>query len=297
MLDLTISIINYKTKELSAKCLDSILKKNWKTTYEIFLVDNNSDDGSLEFFKKNYPKVNLIASKKNLGFAGGHNLVLKQVNSKYILVLNSDTEILTGSLDEMIKFMDANEKIGVASCRILNADGSLQPNGGDLPFGWSLVSWLFNLEAFGIISPAFHRNESKYYQNIHEVGWVSGSFMIIRKVVLEKIQPEGFSEKFFMYMEDVEFCNRVKKTGFKISINPQISIKHLSGASSKNPRYRQWLGEYQGLLILYRSLYGKLSAFFIRILIYKACLLRMLAFLLIGKGEIAGIYAKVITNL
>src|SRR4051812_48492871 len=99
MPDLTISIINYKTRDLTARCLDSILNKDWQIKFQIFLVDNASEDGSVEFFKKSYPKVKLIESKKNLGFAGGHNLVLKQVNTPYTLILNSDTEVFEEVLD------------------------------------------------------------------------------------------------------------------------------------------------------------------------------------------------------
>lgn len=295
MPDLTISIINFKTKELTAKCLDSILKKDWQTKFEIYVVDNASDDGSVEFLKKNYPKVKFITSKKNLGFAGGHNLVLKQVDTKYTLLLNSDTEISDGVLDKMVEYMDNSLDVGVSSCKILNLNGSLQPNAGDLPFGSSLINWLFNLESFGIKSPSFHRNEKEYYLNIHEVGWVSGNFMLIRKEVFEKI---GFlNEKFFMYMEDAEFCMRVRRAGFKIFINPLTSIKHLSGGSLEDPQYRQWLGESKGLLILYREVFGKIAEISIRLLIYATTLLRIIVFALMGKGGTAVSYAKVIRSL
>ncbi len=292
---LTISIINYKTKELTAKCLDSILKKDWKVKFQVVLVDNASEDGSVEFFKKNYTKVKLITSKNNLGFAGGHNLVLKQIDTRYVLILNSDTEIYDGVLDEMIEYMDKNPIIGIASCKILNSDGSLQPNAGDLPFGFALFNWLFNLESLGFKSPSFHRNDDSFYEIAHKAGWVSGSFMMIKKEVIDKI---GFlNEDFFMYMEDVEFCMRAKNRGFEIFINPAVWIKHLSGASSIDPRYRQWLGESKGLLLLYKKMYGILGEIGVKILIYFSTILRIIAFGIIGKGKVATTYAKVITSL
>lgn len=294
MNDLTISIINYKTKDLTAKCLDSILKKKWDIKYEIYLVDNGSEDGSVEFFEKKYPKVKLIDAKKNLGFAAGHNLVLKKVESPYVLILNSDTEILENTLDEMISFMKDNKEIGIASCKVLNVDGSLQPNAGDLPFGFALINWLFNLESLGIKN-SFHRNEKQFYETKHEVGWVSGSFMMIRKTVFEKIGY--FNEKFFMYMEDVELCKRVKDSGFKIFLNPTVTVKHSSGGSSQNPQLRQWLGEYRGLIILYQLTFGEMAAAGIRVMIYVSSILRLIAFQLIGKGETSNKYAKVIRSL
>jgi GT2 family glycosyltransferase len=295
MPDLTISIINYRTKDLTAKCLDSILKKDWKVKYQIFLVDNNSEDGSVEFFKQKYPKIKLITSKQNLGFAGGHNLVLKQLKTEYVLILNSDTEIFDQVIDKMIEFMDSSSEVGISSCKILNKDQSLQPNAGDLPFGAALINWLFNLESIGVSSPSFHRTEYDYYQTIHPVGWLSGSFMMIRKSVIDKVG--FFNERFFMYMEDVEFCYRANKKGFKIFINPLVSIKHLSGASSDDPKYRQWLGESKGLLIFYNQLFGSPGEWGVRILIYITTMLRIIAFSLIGKGGVAINYAKVITNL
>jgi GT2 family glycosyltransferase len=118
---------------------------------------------------------------------------------------------------------------------------------------------------------------------------------MIKKAVFEKI---GFlSEDYFMYMEDVEFCLRAKKQGYKIMNDPEVSIIHLSGGSSKNPKLRQWLGEYKGLLILYKNYYGIIATFLVRILIYIATILRILAFALIGKYNVSLTYAKVITSI
>lgn len=294
MTKLAISIVNYKTKELTTKCLQSILQKKWGITYEIWLVDNNSTDQSVEFFKRNFPKVHLIESKRNLGFAGGHNLSLKKIDSDYILILNSDTEIEEKILDKIVSFLDDNPEVGVASCKILGFDGKLQPNGGDLPFGPALFNWLFNLESLGF-KKAFHRNEKEYYQEVHEVGWVSGSFMIVRRQVFEKI---GFlSEDYFMYFEDVEFCYRAKKAGFKIMINPEVSIKHLSGGSSGDPRFSQWSGEFHGLVIFYREYFGILSTIIIRALIYLSTFLRVLAFAFRGKIKYSLTYVKLVGNI
>lgn len=294
MTKLAISIVNYKTKELTTKCLKSILEKDWNFTYEIWLVDNASLDGSVNFFKRNFPKVKVIESKKNLGFAAGHNLALRRVQSDYILILNSDTEVEDKSLDEMIAFMDAHPDVGVASCRILGYEGKLQPNGGDIPLGQALFNWLFNLETLGF-KKSFHRNEPQYYQHVHEVDWVSGSFMMVRHDVFEKI---GFlNQEYFMYFEDVEFCYRAKKAGFGVMINPKVSIKHLSGGSSKDPRLRQWSGEFKGVLIFYRKHFGILPALFVRILIYVSTILRIMSFALMGRFKFSQTYVKLITSI
>ena len=294
MVDLTISIINYKTKDLTSYCISGILKQKITTKYEVWLIDNASVDDSVEFFKKNFPQVKVIESEKNLGFAGGHNLALRNITTQYVLILNSDTLVLDNTIDSMVDFMEKNQEVGVSSCKILNFDGTLQPNAGDAPFGLSLINWLFNLESLGIKKPSFHRNDPGFYEKPHEVGWVSGSFMLVKKEVFDKI---GFlNDDFFMYFEDAEFCYRASKKGFKIMINPSVSIKHLSGGSLKDPKFRQWAGEYKGLIRFYQQQLGVLPSLVVRSLIYLSIILRIVAFSLLGKLEVAYTYGKVITS-
>ena len=293
-MDLAISIINYKTKDLSEKCIKSILEKKWKINYQIWLVDNASNDGSLEYLKENFPKVNFIKSNNNLGFAGGHNLALKKIkNSRYIAILNSDTEVTGEVLDGMVKFLDENEKIGVASCKVLGFDRALQPNGGDLPLGFALINWLFNLDFPNF--PNFHRNEQSYYEREHEVGWVSGNFMVINRKVIESIGL--FDDKYFMYFEDADFCFRAKKKGFSVWINPKYSIKHLSGGSLDDPKFRQWSGEYKGLIYFYKKNFGIFESLVVKLLIYVSTIFRMIAFALTGRLSYAKTYGKVLASL
>lgn len=295
MSDLAISVVNFKSRELIRECLQSIYNKKWKVKVEVWVVDNASGDDSGEFLKKLFPQIKFIQNQKNIGFSAAHNMVLKQVKPRYALVLNPDTQVLAGALDKMVEFMDKHAAVGVASCKVLNFDGSLQPNGGDLPLGLAVLTWLFNLESLGIHKPSYHRVDADYYEKVNEVGWVSGNFMIIRREVFEKV---GFlNESYFMYFEDVEFCYRVKREGFKVMINPEVAIKHLSGGSSSDPKFRQWVGEYKGLIIFYFSLFGILGGMVIRLLIYLSTILRILAFALVGKLDYAKTYGKVLISI
>lgn len=295
MSDLAISVVNFKSRELIRECLQSIYNKKWKVKFEVWVVDNSSGDNSGEFLKKLFPQIKFIQNQKNIGFSAAHNIVLKQVKPRYVLVLNPDTQVLEGALDKMVEFMDNHPAVGVASCKVLNFDGSLQPNGGDLPLGLAVLTWLFNLESLGIHKPSYHRVDVDYYEKVNEVGWVSGNFMIIRREVFEKV---GFlNESYFMYFEDVEFCYRVKREGFKVMINPSVAIKHLSGGSSSDPKFRQWVGEYKGLINFYFSLFGILGGMIIRFLIYLSTILRILAFALVGKLDYAKTYGKVLISI
>lgn len=290
-----ISIVNYNTKDLTKSCIKSIFNHEGQSEIEVWVVDNASSDGSVQMIRENFPEVNIIESKKNIGFGAGHNLVFKKAKADYFLVLNSDTIIENGAIEKIVDFMKKNLPCGLASCKIKGFDGNLQPNGGDLPFGMALFTWLFNLETFGIKSPSFHRSEPKYYNSAHKVGWISGSFMLIRKEVINKIG--FFNEKYFMYFEDVEFCQRAKEGGFSIMINPQVEISHLSGGSLDKPQLRQWTGEYKGLIRFYRDKFGILAALLIKFLVIISTVLRIFAFFCLGQKERAKTYAQVITAL
>lgn len=294
-MSIVISIVEFNTKKLLEDCLQSILGQKFKENVKIWVVDNASSDGSVEMIKKNFPEVKLIESNKNLGFGAGHNLVFKKANADFFLVLNSDTILENGAVENMVDFMKKNPSCGIAGCKIKGFDNRLQPNGGDLPFGWSLITWLFNLETFGIKKPNFHRTEPEYYNNAHEVGWISGSFMFVRQEVLSKIG--FFNEKYFMYFEDTEFCQRAYERGFSVMINPLVEISHLSGGSLDKPQLRQWTGEYKGLIRFYRDKSGILAAVFIKFLIIISSILRIISFLCLGKKEQAKTYVQVVASL
>ena len=288
---IAVSIVSYNTSSLLKKLLENLnSQKDIKP--EIWVVDNNSSDDSVEMIKKNFPKVNLIESKQNLGFAKGQNLALRKIKSPQILILNPDTDFKNDTLSKMSRFMEDNPEIGIASCKILDSKGQLASNGGDLPFGIALLSWLFNFDNEGF--PSFHRSDKTFY-NSKNVGWVGGTFMWIKKEVLEK--ASYFNEDYFMYFEDVELCYKAGKKNYKIGFNPDVEITHLSGASSKNPQFTQWKGEMQGLIHFSHKNFGAIYGLIVGILVRLALLLRIVAFAVLGKLDYSGIYMKVLMSL
>ncbi|OGE16966.1 hypothetical protein A2769_04295 [Candidatus Daviesbacteria bacterium RIFCSPHIGHO2_01_FULL_37_27] len=266
----------------------------FENNVRIAVLDNASYDGAADMLKKDFKEVIIYESNKNLGFGGGQNIIFRKERADYYLVLNPDTLFEEEVIETMILLMEKNPKCGIASCKILDFDGKLQPNAGDLPWGWALINWLFNLEVLGIKS-SLHRNENSYYESEHEVGWVSGNFMMIKKEVLQKLG--GFNEDYFMYFEDVDICQRAKKEGFKIMVNPKVSIKHLSGGSSSSTKFVQWSGEYRGLIYFYKFFSGELAALIVRLLCYMSILLRIAGFTITGKINYSYIYGKVIISI
>lgn len=289
-------ILSYNTKDLLRNCLNSIYEKKWKQKFDIYVVDNASVDGSSAMVKKDFTEVSLIENKENLGFTKGNNQILKSVKADFYLLLNSDTEVFDGSLDNLVEFVNESD-YGIASCKLVFRDGVFQSNAGFLPMFFPLFFWLSGLDDIlsflGIELPSTHLKEN-FLKGRKEVGWVSGSVMIIKREVIGKIG--GLDEDIFMYGEDVEFCFRAKKAGFRVGWTQDATIMHIGGGSSKNPALKQWLGEFKGLLYIYKKYYGQIPAIFLRGLIYVFIAVRVIVFTLIGKLKIAQTYGKIFTS-
>lgn len=230
---LSIIIVSYNTKELLKKCLRSLEK----VKAEIIVVDNNSEDGSSDLIKKDFPEVKVISNKENFGFAKANNQALRQAQGEFILLLNSDTVVKPKALEELVEFAKQHPEAGVIGARLLNPDGSVQPSVFHLPTikGAVLEYWLKQKGTF-----------EKYFpvdNDPREVEAVVGAAMLIPKTVIEKVGL--LDERYFMYFEDLDYCRRVKHTGFKVYYLPQAEIIHQHGASGKTigNQTNRWLIE------------------------------------------------------
>ncbi|MBI3485812.1 glycosyltransferase family 2 protein [Candidatus Daviesbacteria bacterium] len=294
--DFVIMILNYNTKVLLKDCLQSLLKS--VKPQKIWVIDNASTDGSLKMLKTEFSKVNVIYNNENLGFSKGYNVGLKKVNSKIYLLLNSDTKTDGGSTIRWINYLAASPYSIMAS-KLTYPDGRFQPNAGDLPFGLALITWISGLDdffnTFGVSLPSFHRLEKKYYLNNPKVGWVSGTIMAIKKEVFNKIGY--FDEKIFMYAEDVDLCIRANEAGLKVGIFSDVTFVHLGGGSHNNPQFKQWLGEFKGMIYLYQKYLGTVGVYALKILIYFFVIIRLIIFYLLGKKEFAKNYLNIIKSI
>lgn len=291
-----IVIVEYNTAPLLKECLDSITSQRWQNDYQIWVVDNASSDESVKVVKENFPEVKLISNSNNLGFAKANNQVLTKSQSKYCLLLNSDTIVGEGSLDKLVEMME-DKTLGIGSCKLVNKDGSFQPNAGNLPQLLPVLTWLSGLDdlfnRLGVILPSFHQTNKNYYSTQKQIGWCSGAVMMVNTAMAQKIG--GLDENIFMYGEDVEFCLRAHRQGYKIGWTDQAQIVHLGGASSKdNPQFKQWTGEFKGLLYISNKYDSFFSQVFLRLFIYIFSFIRMIAYLAIGKVRASKTYGQVI---
>ncbi len=281
MKKLTISIVNFNAGDYLIKCLESLKKIENELEFDVFIVDNNSSDGSQEKAKEKFPQFNFIFNKENLGFGKAHNLVLKKANTPYLLTLNPDSEVPPGTLKFVSDYMDTNLDVGIASSRVEKEDGSIDAashRGFPTPFASFLYFFLKNDRLYHLTN----RDMSK----THEVDSVVGAFMFIRKSVLEK--TGYFDEDYFLYGEDIDLCFRVKKAGFKVMYVPEVKILHVKGVSSGIKKHSQRnsgadnstknksLGYfYMTMKIFYKKHYAKKYPFFLNWLVYLGIDIRL----------------------
>lgn len=230
--EISIVIVNWNTKLHLIKCLKSIKLQN--INIQVIVVDNGSTDGSQEAIKKTFPWVKLIEIGENVGFPKGNNIGIKQSDGKYVLLLNPDTKLSEGNLEEMYRFMEENSEVGMATCRINYPDGRIQYEAGrNFP---SLSMFLF--EAF-YLHMLFPKNKvfnkrligNWDHNSSREVPCISGAYMFIRKKVIDEIGL--LDDAIFMYFEDIDYCYRTKVGGWKIFYYNDNSIIHCSGAARK----------------------------------------------------------------
>lgn len=233
-MDLSIIIVNYNVKEFLQNLLHSIEKASLTISKEIIVIDNASDDGSIELISEKFPSVILIRNNVNVGFGKAVNQGLAIANGKYILFSNPDCIVSEDTLVKMISFFGNNTECGLAGCKILNSDGSLQlACRRSFPGPWTSFTKVTGLSNLFPDSKIFARYNLTYLDEnqTYEVDAVSGSFMMIRKDIYEKVG--GFDEQFFMYGEDLDLCYRVQKKGFKVFYIHDTQIIHYKGESTK----------------------------------------------------------------
>ncbi len=234
MIDLSIIIVSYNVKEFLQNLLQSINKSAGKLNVEVIVVDNASEDGTIESIAERFPEVKIIANETNVGFGKANNQAMKIAKGKYFLLINPDTIVREDTFTKMINFFESTPEAGMAGCKVLNPDGTLQlPCRRSFPGPWVSFTKISGLSKVFPKSKLFAKYNLTYLDEnkTYTVDAISGSFMFLRREVYEK--TAGFDEQFFMYGEDLDFCYRVKESGYKIYYYPETEIIHYKGESTK----------------------------------------------------------------
>lgn len=272
-IDLSIIIVNFNVKEFLQNLLNSIQRSSYKVTREIIVIDNASDDGSVEILKDKYPYVHLIANKKNLGFGAANNLGLKIATGKYILLINPDTIVQEDTFEKLISFFEKTPEAGLAGCKVLNSDGTLQlACRRSFPGPWTSFCKVTGLSSLFPNSRLFAKYNLTYLDEnkTYEVDAISGAFMMMKKDVYEKVG--GFDPQFFMYGEDLDLCYRIQKAGFKVYYVHNTQIIHYKGESTKRSSMDETKVFYDAMHLFVKKHFS--SSFLVEIILQFAIALR-----------------------
>jgi len=288
MIDLSIIIVSWNIKDFLRRCLSSIYKNPPAGAFEIFVVDNNSNDGTVEMIKKEFPDAILIENNKNLGFARANNQALRVSKDRYALLLNPDTEVLAGTLDGLINFMDNHPFCGALGCKIVYSNGNLQRSCRSFP---TLLSEFWRNTTLDTLFPK-NKLIGKYHigywehNDIREVEQLMGACIMARRKTLE--ETGLLDEQYFMYYEEVDLCYRIKKAGWKIYFTPEAEIIHYAKQSSKQADVDMLVERNKSLYRFFKKHYGRLSVYTLRAILFIGMLVeisRTLVSLTKGAGK------------
>lgn len=233
-MDVSVLIVSFNTRELTRACLRSLFAETREVTFEVILVDNDSRDESAQMVAEEYPQVQLIASKENLGFGRANNLAGERAKGDYVLLLNSDTVVQDQAIDRIVAFARQHPTCGMYGGRTVFADGSLNPTScWGRPTLWSEFATASGLAHFLPRSSFFNPRALGGWQRDteREVDVISGAFLMLTREAWRKL--EGFDTRFFMYGEDIDLCLRGRQLGYRGRFCPAAQIIHYGGASDR----------------------------------------------------------------
>lgn len=278
---LSVIIVNWNTADLLAACLAS-LGRGPAAPHEVIVVDNASTDGSVERVRSGFPHVRVLPQPENLGFARANNAGIAAAHGRFLLLLNSDTEVRPGALDALVSWMDARPRVGIAGPPLWNPDGSPQPSVQTFPTLGS--EFLRQTMLFRVVPGRLRREAGS--RETRRVEVVSGAALCIRRECLESVGP--LDAEIFMFYEDTDWCRRADRAGWEVWFVGGPGVLHHKGAaSSGRVRTRALLDSHRGMLRYFRKHHGSGAIPALRAITLLGAAfrsVRSLLLLLLGRG-------------
>jgi GT2 family glycosyltransferase len=248
-MDLSVVTVNYRSLEPLLACLATIPAAAPGLSVEIVVVDNQTGSGARPALATRFPDVRLIENAENVGYARAVNQGIRATSGEFVLVMNPDCEIRPGALRELFDYMRAHPEAAIAGPKILNPDGTLEYSARSFP---THVAFLFN--RYSLLTRLFPNNRwSRSYllsdwdhASVRGVDWISGACMMVRRAAIEQVGP--MDEAFFMFIEDVDWCRRMRLAGLEVVYVPQAVIVHRIGASRNRVAARVIYGRHRGMI-------------------------------------------------
>lgn len=263
-IELSIVTVSWNVCDLLRDCLKSVEKNQENVNLEMIVVDGGSSDGSPEMVENEFPWVKLICRSENLGFPKGNNLGIRQAKGRHILLLNPDTIVKDNAFFKMVSYLDDNIGVGGLGGQLLNADGSIQSSRRRFPSYWTAIFESTWLEPY-----APKRILDRYYvqdlplNEITDVDWVMGACLMVPRRVIDHVGL--LDEDYFMYSEELDWCRRIKESGWRIVYFPPAQIVHYIGKSSEQAVTARHINFQRAKLRYFRKHHGRFITFMLRI--------------------------------
>jgi GT2 family glycosyltransferase len=254
-MELSVLIVNCNTESHLENCLDSLFENTRQRPLEVIVVDNGSTDGSVGMLERRFPEVRVIVMQENVGFARANNLAMREAKGRFLLLLNSDTLVRSGAVDTMLGIVQKRSEIGALGPLVLNEDGSVQISYGVmLSFRAELLQKLL-LARYEAGDRLIRGHVEKRSKREAYPDWVSGACMMLRADILS--ETGLFDENIFMYTEDVDLCQRVRKAGYRVLYTPEAEIVHLGGKARETLSEKVEMEYRRSQLYFYSKHYGR----------------------------------------
>ena len=284
-LDLSIIIVSWNVRDLVLDCLASIEDAGLQLAYEVILVDNGSEDGTVRAAQMQFPDVHVIALPRNVGFGAGNNQGLLKMNGRHAVLLNSDTIVLPGGFERCVEYLDQNPDVGVVGPQLLNPDRTKQNCIHNAP---TLVSELVSQSLLRRMFPRRYPSKRNDYSEPLEVEAVLGACLFVRREVVQKVGM--IDEDYFFFLEETDWCQRIRDAGWRVMHLPDAFVIHLYGeATKKKVPLRTRIEYYRSRYTFFRKNRGSVT--------YAALWLMVVLKLLFGSvlgGRRAAEYRKIL---
>ncbi len=265
--DLSVIIVNWNTKKLLLNCIESFYRTTKGLSFEIFVVDNGSQDGSVDSVGRTFPEIELIQNQENLGFARANNDALRKSTGRYALLSNTDVILKDGAIEALAEFMDRNPDVGIAGGQLLNGDGSKQNSFDNFP---SLATEVINKSLLRILFPTRYPSKRVSYSSPIDVHSVIGACMIVRSQAIREVGL--LDEDYFFFMEETDWCYRMKRRGWRVCHVPRAEIIHLQGRTANLVKDRAKIEYYRSLYLFFKKHQGRAQSTILRsFLFFRFC--------------------------
>jgi GT2 family glycosyltransferase len=272
MLDLSIIVLNWNTRQMLVDCLSSVQATVADLACEVIVVDNGSTDGSQAMLRQRFPGVHLIQNDENVGFARANNQAITASQGRYMLLFNSDAIATPDAIQALLDLARAAVRAGIVGAQLVNRDGSFQASHTSFPTLWQEFLMLTGLGRliYGYWYPSHGPEEEKGPQT---VDYVEGACLLVRREALEAVG--GLDESYFMYAEEVDWCYAMREKGWQVWYQPEAKVIHLGGGSSRNRRPQREADLYRSRVQFFRKHYGDRVARLLKAQIYALTAIKL----------------------